>query len=137
MSPVRHVVSRVVKAAFPAPLMTSLRLARRASLTAFAAVDIAVVLGLAKVDDGRAACAGNPYQNLDNIHARTPKAALIELASPVRFGHLRPVCVHARHEGSGLYTWAFIYFAVIDRLPDALSRRHFSAESSMLRFLRI
>ena len=34
-----------------------------------------------------------------------------KLPRPSALGHLRPVSVHARHEGSGLYTWA-IYFAV-------------------------
>ncbi len=41
--------------------------------------------------------------------------ALKKLPRVPALGHLRPVCVHARHEGSGHYTWAFIYFAVIDR----------------------
>ena len=89
----------------PAPL-------KRAPL---AAVDLPAVVERAEVDDKPAPRAGNPYERLDTIHARTPTAALIEVAPPVRLRAPSPGCVHARHEGSGLYTWAFIYFAVIDR----------------------
>jgi hypothetical protein len=113
-SAVVDVASRVVEATLAASLVTRLRLAARSPLAAPAAIDLPPVVGPAERDDLRASGAANPHENL-HLHARTSMAALIEVAPPAALGHLRPVCVHARHEGSGLYTWAFIYFAVLDR----------------------
>jgi hypothetical protein len=74
-----HIAGRVVETTSSTPLMTRLRLAHRVSLTAFAAVDLATVVGLAKVDDLRAARAPNPNKNIDLVHTRTAMAALKNL----------------------------------------------------------
>ncbi len=103
-SAVVNIAVRVVSSTFSARLITSLRRALRVSPTAFAAVDIVVVLGLTEVDDGRAARARNPHQDLDDIHARTRRPRSWKLTRLAAFGHLPPVCVHARHEGSGQRT---------------------------------
>jgi hypothetical protein len=89
-SAVVHVAGRMVEATFSSPLLTRIRLARRVSTTAVAAVDVAPVVGLAAVENPRAARAANTHQNLDNIHARTGTAVLVELARLVVLGHLRP-----------------------------------------------
>lgn len=133
-SAVIHVASCVIEATFAAPLIARLRFPRRGALTVSTAVNLPAIIRLAKVHDLPAASAANPHENR-HLHARTSKAAFIEVARACALRHLRPVSVHARHEGSGLYTGAFIHFAVLDRLRDRDRHRHFPAD--LLRFLRI
>ena len=99
-SPVRSVTLRVVRATFDTCLMKSFGRAVRAAPTASAAVDIPAVVGRAEINDSRAASAGNPHKTLD-IHARTETPRSSKLPAPSAFGQALPVCVHARHEGSG------------------------------------
>src|ERR1019366_4307065 len=82
-SAVVGVARRVVETTFSAPLMARFRLTHRVSLTAFAAVDLAVVIRLAEVDALRAARTTNPHKNID-IQAPTATAALMEVAPPER-----------------------------------------------------
>jgi len=126
-SAVDHIASRVVEATFAAPLIPRLRLAPCSALAAPAAIDLSPVIGLAEHDDLRASSAANPHENLD-LHARTSRPHSWKLPRPSALGHLRPVSVHARHEGSGHYTGAFINFAVEEiatrpgRTPPLLDR---------------
>jgi hypothetical protein len=89
-SAVDDIAVRVVASAVLAPLMTRLRFAVCVSTAAVEAVDPAVVVGLADVEDHRAARAANPHQHLDIIHARTQTAALMKVDSPVRLRATSP-----------------------------------------------
>jgi len=126
-SAVDHIASRVVEATFAAPLIPRLRLSPCSALAAPAAINLPPVIGLAEHDDLRASGAANPHENLD-LHARTSRPHSWNLPRPSALGHLRPVSVHARHEGSGSYSWAFINFAVEEiatrpgRTPPLLDR---------------
>jgi hypothetical protein len=118
-------------------LMPRLRQPAPLTRAALAAVDLPAVVERAEVDHEPAPRAGNPYENLDTIHARTPTAALIEVAPPVRLRApspgLRPRAtrrLRALHLGLHL-------FRGHRSLRDGATTGHFSAEASMLRFLRI
>jgi hypothetical protein len=99
-------------------------------------VDLAVIVELAETDDRQAPCATNPRTNPVFLHARTSTAALAEVAPPVPLRAPSPGQRPRATRRLRLYTWAFIYFAVIDRLRDLAKHRHFSADPSMSRLLR-
>ena len=136
-SAVVHIAGRVVEATVPTPLMARLRRARSTLLTRLAAVDVSAVVGLTEIDDGRAARATNPHENLDIAHARTTAAALMEVARPCALGHLPP---GQRSRATRRLRALFLGLHLSRSrrsLRDPASRCHFSADRSTRRFLRI
>ena len=129
---------RVVEPPFRAPLIARFRLAHRGATAAAAAVDLAVVVVPAEVEDLRATRAANSYENVDDLHAPTFPAARRKLASPVRLlSHSpsqRPRATRRLREAS---PWAFCFCGRGDHLRDAGACGHFSADASRGRFLRI
>ena len=75
-STVDDIAGRMVQAAVTTPLMTRLRLAPAAPLTALAAVDLPAIVELTNVEAHPAASAAYSHKNLDNIHARAMTTAL-------------------------------------------------------------
>ena len=136
-SPVVDIAGCVVEATAFAPLMTRLRLALGISPTRVVAVLLSAIVGLAEVDDPRAARAANTHKNLDFIHARTATAALMELAPPVRLRAPSPgqrPRATRRLRGS---TPGPSSIRGHRSLRDAVPRSQFSPEGSTSRFLRI
>lgn len=127
----------MIEPSFRARLMPRVRRPAGPTVASGAAVDLASIVALADVEDHRAPRARNRDQNANRLHARTSMAALIEVAPPARSRApspgLRPRAtrrLRALHLGLHL-------FRGHRSLRDAVTRRHFSADGSMRRFLRI
>jgi hypothetical protein len=137
LSAVVGVARRVVETTFSTPLMARLRLAHRCSLAAFAAVDMAAVVGLAEVEDPRAPRAANPHKNIDTIHAPAETAALANLPARAPSGTFALSASTRDTKARGTTPGPSSFRGQNHRLRDALSPGQFPTDTWMHRFLRI
>lgn len=121
MGAVHRVAICVVAAPELGPLVPRPRVAPALPSTVIVAmaVNLSVVVGLAEVEDLRAASAANPHKFFDKIHARPTTAALLEVAPPGGPRASSPGQRPTRDtRAQGSYPWAFIFRGRDDRLRD-------------------
>ena len=117
----------IIEASFRTRLMSRTSRSPGSLPAALASVDLASILGLAEIENDTASRTSNFDQD-GNVHARTSMPALKEVDPPGRLQAPSPASASTRDtKAQGSYTWAFIFFAVADRLPGRSRRRHLSA----------
>ena len=103
---------------------------------ALAAVDLPVVVERAEVDDEPAPRAGNPYEHLDIIHARTETAAHESCPARAPSGTFARSASTRDTKAQGSTPGPSSISPSTDRVRDVASRGHFSDNTAMCRVLR-